>query len=205
MRRGRRSTVPPRRDVGAWGTVSEVGGERELLTAAGLVRTIARIAHQFTEKTEFEPAPRRGVRPARHPHPRRPTRAPPRRPRRRVHRHRCPHRHLGSDPLRDDLRRRPTRALEPTMLPPGGVDDRLVVLVDDVLYSGRTVRAALDALCDHGRPRAVQFAVLVDRGHRELPIGRLRRHECADLAGRGGRRPDVRSGRPGRGADAPRT
>jgi pyrimidine operon attenuation protein/uracil phosphoribosyltransferase len=54
--------------------------------------------------------------------------------------------------------------------PPGGVDDRLVVLVDDVLYSGRTVRAALDALRDLGRPRAVQLAVLVDRGHRELPI-----------------------------------
>jgi pyrimidine operon attenuation protein/uracil phosphoribosyltransferase len=53
---------------------------------------------------------------------------------------------------------------------PGSVDDRLVVLVDDVLYSGRTVRAALDALSDLGRPRAVQLAVLVDRGHRELPI-----------------------------------
>ena len=71
---------------------------------------------------------------------------------------------------RDDLRRRPTRPLESTTLPPGGVDDRLVVLVDDVLYSGRTVRAALDALRDHGRPRAVQLGVLVDRGHRELPI-----------------------------------
>jgi pyrimidine operon attenuation protein/uracil phosphoribosyltransferase len=50
------------------------------------------------------------------------------------------------------------------------VDDAVVVLVDDVLYSGRTVRAALDALNDIGRPRAVQLAVLVDRGHRELPI-----------------------------------
>jgi pyrimidine operon attenuation protein/uracil phosphoribosyltransferase len=55
-------------------------------------------------------------------------------------------------------------------LPEGGIDDRLVVLVDDVLFSGRTVSAALDALRDHGRPRAVQLAVLVDRGHRELPI-----------------------------------
>ena len=55
-------------------------------------------------------------------------------------------------------------------MPEGGVDDALVVLVDDVLMSGRTVRAALDALADHGRPRAVQLAVLVDRGHRELPI-----------------------------------
>ena len=71
---------------------------------------------------------------------------------------------------RDDLRRRGVRALEPTVLPDAGIDDRLVVLVDDVLYSGRSVRAALDALRDLGRPRAVQLAVLVDRGHRELPI-----------------------------------
>jgi pyrimidine operon attenuation protein/uracil phosphoribosyltransferase len=71
---------------------------------------------------------------------------------------------------RDDLRRHPTRALEATRLPPSGIDDRVVVLVDDVLYSGRTVRAALDAISDLGRPRAVQLAVLVDRGHRELPI-----------------------------------
>jgi len=71
---------------------------------------------------------------------------------------------------RDDLRLRPARALEHTEVPPGGVDDRVVVLVDDVLFSGRTVRAALDALGDLGRPRAVQLAVLVDRGHRELPI-----------------------------------
>jgi pyrimidine operon attenuation protein/uracil phosphoribosyltransferase len=71
---------------------------------------------------------------------------------------------------RDDLRLRGVRALEPTVLPAEGIDDRLVVLVDDVLYSGRSVRAALDALRDAGRPRAVQLAVLVDRGHRELPI-----------------------------------
>ncbi|GAA4500348.1 bifunctional pyr operon transcriptional regulator/uracil phosphoribosyltransferase PyrR [Actinoallomurus oryzae] len=71
---------------------------------------------------------------------------------------------------RDDLRLRPARALGRTELPPEGVDDRVVVLIDDVLYSGRTVRAALDALNDLGRPRAVQLATLVDRGHRELPI-----------------------------------
>jgi pyrimidine operon attenuation protein/uracil phosphoribosyltransferase len=71
---------------------------------------------------------------------------------------------------RDDLRQHPTRGLEPTELPDGGIDDKVVVLVDDVLYSGRTVRAALDALSDLGRPRAVRLAVLVDRGHRELPI-----------------------------------
>jgi pyrimidine operon attenuation protein/uracil phosphoribosyltransferase len=71
---------------------------------------------------------------------------------------------------RDDLRLRGARPLEVTDVPPEGVDDRVVVLVDDVLFSGRTVRAALDALSDLGRPRAVQLAVLVDRGHRELPL-----------------------------------
>jgi pyrimidine operon attenuation protein / uracil phosphoribosyltransferase len=71
---------------------------------------------------------------------------------------------------RDDLRLRPARALGHTAVPPSGVDGKTVVLVDDVLYSGRTVRAALDALSDIGRPHAVQLAVLVDRGHRELPI-----------------------------------
>jgi pyrimidine operon attenuation protein/uracil phosphoribosyltransferase len=71
---------------------------------------------------------------------------------------------------RDDLRLKPARALGRTEIPAGGVDGRLVVLVDDVLFSGRTIRAALDALGDIGRPRAVQLAVLVDRGHRELPI-----------------------------------
>ena len=71
---------------------------------------------------------------------------------------------------RDDLRLRPARALGRTDLPMGGVDGKTIVLVDDVLYSGRTVRAALDALTDLGRPKAVQLAVLVDRGHRELPI-----------------------------------
>jgi pyrimidine operon attenuation protein/uracil phosphoribosyltransferase len=72
--------------------------------------------------------------------------------------------------FRDDLRRQPARPLERTELPPGGIDDRIVVLVDDVLFSGRSVRAALDALSEIGRPRAVRLAVLVDRGHRELPI-----------------------------------
>jgi pyrimidine operon attenuation protein/uracil phosphoribosyltransferase len=71
---------------------------------------------------------------------------------------------------RDDLRLRPARRLGHTSVPPGGIDGKIVVLIDDVLYSGRTVRAALDALGDIGRPRAVQLAVLVDRGHRELPI-----------------------------------
>lgn len=71
---------------------------------------------------------------------------------------------------RDDLANQPTRSPNKTELPDGGIDGRTVVLVDDVLFSGRTVRAALDAIADLGRPKAVRLAVLVDRGHRELPI-----------------------------------
>ena len=71
---------------------------------------------------------------------------------------------------RDDLNSKPPRPLEDTSIPAGGIDDALVILVDDVLFSGRSVRSALDALGDVGRPSAVQLAVLVDRGHRELPI-----------------------------------
>ena len=71
---------------------------------------------------------------------------------------------------RDDLALRGARPLHATQVPVEGIDERLVVLVDDVLFSGRTIRAALDAISDIGRPRAVQLAVLVDRGHRELPI-----------------------------------
>jgi pyrimidine operon attenuation protein / uracil phosphoribosyltransferase len=81
-----------------------------------------------------------------------------------------PHGSLDVTLHRDDLRLRPARALQRTEVPPDGVDGKTVVLVDDVLFSGRTIRAALDALNDLGRPRAVQLAVLVDRGHRELPI-----------------------------------
>lgn len=71
---------------------------------------------------------------------------------------------------RDDLRSQPTRPTHRTEIPAGGIDGKIVVLVDDVLFSGRTIRAALDALTDLGRPSAVRLAVLVDRGHRELPI-----------------------------------
>ena len=143
-------------------------GDRELLSSADVARTIARIAHEILEKTADSGAgvvllglPTRGVHLAR----------------------RLAERVTAIDPsavvsvgtldptlYRDDLRRQPTRPLAETEMPPGGIDDVTVVLVDDVLMSGRTVRAALDALRDHGRPRAVQLAVLVDRGHRELPI-----------------------------------
>jgi len=71
---------------------------------------------------------------------------------------------------RDDLAHHPTRTIGATDIPGDGIDDKVVVLVDDVLFSGRTIRAALDAISDLGRPRAVQLAALVDRGHRELPI-----------------------------------
>jgi pyrimidine operon attenuation protein / uracil phosphoribosyltransferase len=143
---------------------------RELLSAADVTRTIARIAHQIIEKTAFGPErpdelvlvgiPTGGAVLAR-------------RLAAAVSEFTGAAPAVGTvDPTlyRDDLRRRPARALGDTAMPDGGVDDRLVVLVDDVLFSGRTVRAALDALGEHGRPRAVQLAVLVDRGHRELPI-----------------------------------
>ena len=71
---------------------------------------------------------------------------------------------------RDDLRMRPPRPLLPTLIPSGGIEGKQIVLVDDVLYSGRTIRAALDAIGEIGRPATVQLAVLVDRGHRQLPI-----------------------------------
>ncbi|MBC3192567.1 bifunctional pyr operon transcriptional regulator/uracil phosphoribosyltransferase PyrR [Pseudonocardia sp. C8] len=152
------------------GDVDAQDSRRELLSAADVTRTIARIAHQIIEKTAFGPdrpddlvllgVPTRGVHLA----------------------HRLAAaitEFAGAAPAvgsvdatlyRDDLRRGPARALESTAVPEGGVDDKLVVLVDDVLMSGRTTRAALDALRDEGRPRIVQLAVLVDRGHRELPI-----------------------------------
>ena len=143
---------------------------RELLGAADVARTIARIAHQIIEKTATGAGgmadvvlmgiPTRGAVLAR-------------RLAAAIAEFESASVRVGSvDPTlyRDDLRRRPARALEDTAVPEGGLDDALVVLVDDVLMSGRTVRAALDALSDLGRPRAVQLAVLVDRGHRELPI-----------------------------------
>ena len=143
---------------------------RELLGAADVARTIARIAHQIIEKTAtgadgmadvvLMGIPTRGAVLAR-------------RLAAAIAEFESTSVRVGSvDPTlyRDDLRRRPARALEDTAVPEGGLDDALVVLVDDVLMSGRTVRAALDALSDLGRPRAVQLAVLVDRGHRELPI-----------------------------------
>ncbi len=144
--------------------------DRELMSAADVSRTIARIAHQIIEKTALDAPdapdvvllgiPTRGVTLAS-------------RLARNIADFSGTEVACGALDItlyRDDLMSKPPRALAATAIPEGGIDDALVVLVDDVLYSGRSVRAALDALRDLGRPRAVQLAVLVDRGHRELPI-----------------------------------
>jgi pyrimidine operon attenuation protein / uracil phosphoribosyltransferase len=137
-----------------------------ILTGAELGRVVDRIAHQILEKTEgardtlLLGIPTRGVplaerlaaRIAAFEGVQVPTGA------------------LDITLYRDDLRLRGARALGRTEVPDDGIDGKRVILVDDVLFSGRTVRAALDAIGDLGRPRWVQLAVLVDRGHRELPI-----------------------------------
>jgi pyrimidine operon attenuation protein / uracil phosphoribosyltransferase len=161
----------PSRQRGAAGPGGvEAEGERELLSAADLARTVARVAHEIIERTAPDgdgspPVVLLGL----------PTRGTylARRLAERISEITgaiVPTGILDPTLYRDDLRLRPTRALAETELPPAGIDEAVVVLVDDVLMSGRTVRAALDALRDHGRPRAVQLAVLIDRGHRELPI-----------------------------------
>jgi pyrimidine operon attenuation protein / uracil phosphoribosyltransferase len=149
---------------------ADPAGECELLAAGDVARTIARMAHQVIEKTALGSSDPvnvvlLGI----------PTRGAPLATRlaARIAEYSSvtvPTGVLDITLYRDDLRRRPTRPLVATALPPEGVDDRLVVLVDDVLFSGRSIRAALDALRDLGRPRTVQLAVLIDRGHRELPI-----------------------------------
>jgi len=144
--------------------------DRELLSAADVGRTISRIAHQIIEKTALDApdAPRvvlLGI----------PTRGVTLAGRitekvREFADVDLPHGALDITLYRDDLNFKPPRPLASTSIPAGGIDDATVILVDDVLYSGRSVRSALDALRDIGRPRMVQLAVLVDRGHRELPI-----------------------------------
>src|ERR1700727_1584355 len=143
---------------------------RELMSAADVGRTVSRIAHQIIEKTALgsPDAPRvvlLGI----------PTRGVILADRLAAHIGEFSGAEVGHGALditlyRDDLMSKPPRALEVTSIPAGGIDDALVILVDDVLYSGRSVRSALDALRDLGRPRSVELAVLVDRGHRELPL-----------------------------------
>ncbi|CAN5475167.1 bifunctional pyr operon transcriptional regulator/uracil phosphoribosyltransferase PyrR [soil metagenome] len=156
--------------VGVHKSSEDSSEDRELMSASDVSRTISRIAHQIIEKTALDgpDAPRvvllgiptRGVLLAS-----------------RLARNilefsgvDVAHGALDITLYRDDLNTKPPRPLEDTSIPDGGIDGALVILVDDVLYSGRSVRSALDALRDIGRPRAVQLAVLVDRGHRELPI-----------------------------------
>ena len=142
----------------------------ELLSSDDVSRTVARIAHQIIEKMALDSAdaprvillgiPSGGVPLAQ----------------RLAHKIEefsgvaVPWGSLDITLYRDDLLNKPHRALQPTTIPTGGIDNSTVILVDDVLYSGRTIRAALDALSDVGRPDIIQLAVLVDRGHREVPI-----------------------------------
>jgi pyrimidine operon attenuation protein / uracil phosphoribosyltransferase len=146
------------------------GDERQaskvVLERAEISRALTRIAHEIIERTRgAEQVVLLGI----------PTRGVPLAERlaagiSQVEGARVPCGSLDITMYRDDLRLRPARTLGHTLVPADGIDGKTVVLVDDVLYSGRTARAALDALNDLGRPRAVQLAVLVDRGHRELPI-----------------------------------
>lgn len=151
---------------------AEAAAARELLSAADVGRTIARIAHQIIEKTAIDAGTGEASRVVLLGIPTRGTTLAARLAHK-IHEFtgvRPPTGSLDITLYRDDLRTKPHRPLERTSVPEGGVDNALVVLVDDVLFSGRTVRSALDALRDLGRPRAVQLAVLVDRGHRELPL-----------------------------------
>lgn len=146
------------------------GSELSLLTADDVTRTVSRLAHQIIERTapesaDSEPVVLLGI----------PTRGVPlaRRLAERIQRFSGAEVGCGSLDItlyRDDLASGPHRPMGPTRLPDTGIDGATVVLVDDVLYSGRTIRSALDALRDLGRPARIQLAVLVDRGHRELPI-----------------------------------
>jgi pyrimidine operon attenuation protein / uracil phosphoribosyltransferase len=139
---------------------------REVLEAPDMSRALTRIAHEILERTRggadvlLLGIPTRGVGIARRLAERMSA----------VENRVVPVGSLDITMYRDDLRMRPPRPLARTEVPGDGVDGMLVVLVDDVLFSGRTIRAALDALGELGRPRAVQLAVLIDRGHRELPI-----------------------------------
>lgn len=148
----------------------------QVLDAPGISRTVARMAAQIVEKAGDEKlAYLIGVQ----------TRGVPLAQRladliAATTGHRPPVGALDITLYRDDVGPWRTAHQQPVLrstLLPEKVDDRVIFLVDDVLYTGRTVRAALDTLMDYGRPRAIRLAVLVDRGHRELPI-------AADFVGR---------------------
>ncbi|MEP6650363.1 MAG: bifunctional pyr operon transcriptional regulator/uracil phosphoribosyltransferase PyrR [Lapillicoccus sp.] len=139
---------------------------REVLTSGDVARALRRIAHEILERNKGADdlvllgIPSRGV-----PLAQRLVAAMAE-----VEGARVPVGSLDVTMHRDDLRHQPVRPLARTDIPAGGIDDKVVVLVDDVLFHGRTIRAALEALAELGRPRTVRLAVLVDRGHRELPI-----------------------------------
>jgi len=142
------------------------GVERTVLDAGDIARALIRISHEILERNKGAHnlvvlgVPTRGVPLAR----RVATRLAM------IEQVPVPVGAIDTTMYRDDLRLRPARALGHTEIPEGGIDAKTVVLVDDVLFSGRTIRAALDALNDLGRPGAVRLAALVDRGHRQLPI-----------------------------------
>jgi pyrimidine operon attenuation protein / uracil phosphoribosyltransferase len=143
-----------------------VATAREVLTSGDVSRALRRIAHEILERNKGADdlvllgIPSRGV-----PLAQRLVAAMAE-----VEGARVPVGSLDVTMHRDDLRHQPVRPLARTDIPAGGIDDKVVVLVDDVLFHGRTIRAALEALAELGRPRSVRLAVLVDRGHRELPI-----------------------------------
>src|SRR6267154_1558796 len=140
-------------------------GQKQLLTADDIRRAIARLAHEVVERNEgVDSLVLVGLR----------TRGIPlaRRVQQRIlefEGETAPLGELDITLYRDDVHQRAPRTLSPTSMPVD-IADKTVVLVDDVLYTGRTIRAALDALIDLGRPRSIQFVCLIDRGHRELPI-----------------------------------
>jgi pyrimidine operon attenuation protein/uracil phosphoribosyltransferase len=131
-------------------------------------RTLTRIAHEVLERNRgVEELALVGIRTRGVPLARRIAKSI-----RDIHGHEVPTGALDITLYRDDLMRMPVgpQPLVRKTEIPFSIDDKRILLVDDVLYTGRTIRAALDALIDFGRPRAIQLVVLVDRGHRELPI-----------------------------------
>jgi pyrimidine operon attenuation protein/uracil phosphoribosyltransferase len=140
-------------------------GQKELLGADDIRRAVARLAHEIVERNEgVDALVLVGLR----------TRGIPlaRRLRTKIAEFEGATLPLGELDItlyRDDVHQRAPRNLSPTSIPVD-ISDKTVILVDDVLYTGRTIRAALDALIDLGRPRAIQLVCLIDRGHRELPI-----------------------------------
>jgi len=139
-----------------------------VMDADRIARSLARIAHEITERNRnIDELALVGIRTRGVPIARRIAQAI-----RAINGHDVPTGSLDITLYRDDLMRHPV-GLQPVVRRteiPFSIDDKRILLMDDVLYTGRTIRAALDALIEFGRPKAIQLVVLVDRGHRELPI-----------------------------------